>query len=135
MSGLRFFLLLFFIGIPLFAVEEGISQYYKNGMDAYKKGQYELAIQEFESILSNNWDSPELYYNLGNAFFRSGNTAGAVWAFESCLNLSPTHSDAKYNLKLANLKVIDRMGWRYIQAAFKCPNCSGSISRTKESIS
>ena len=110
MSGLRFFLLLFFIGIPLFAVEEGISQYYKNGMDAYKKGQYDLAIQEFESILSNNWDSPELYYNLGNAFFRSGNTAGAVWAFESCLNLSPIHSAAKYNLKLANLKVIDRMG-------------------------
>ena len=110
MSGRRYFLLLFFIGIPLFAVEEGISQYYKNGIDAYKKGQYDLAIQEFESILSNNWDSPELYYNLGNAFFRSGNTAGAVWAFESCLNLSPTHSDAKYNLKLANLKVIDRMG-------------------------
>ena len=110
MSGLRLFLLLFFIGIPLFAVEEGISQYYKNGMDAYKKGQYDLAIQEFESILSNNWDSPELYYNLGNAFFRSGNTAGAVWAFESCLSVSPTHSDAKYNLKLANLKVIDRMG-------------------------
>ena len=105
----RLFLLLFFIGIHLFAVEEEISQHYKSGMDAYKKGQYDLAIQEFESILSNNWDSPELYYNLGNAFFRSGNTAGAVWAFESCLNLSPTHSDAKYNLKLANLKVIDRM--------------------------
>ena len=110
MSGLRIFLLLFFMCIPLLAVEEGISQYYKNGTDAYKKGQYDLAIQEFESILSNNWDSPELYYNLGNAFFRSGNTAGAVWAFESCLNLSPTHSDAKYNLKLANLKVVDRMG-------------------------
>ena len=109
MSGLRIFLLLFFMCIPLFAVEEGISQYYTNGTDAYKKGQYDLAIQEFESILSNNWDSPELYYNLGNAFFRSGNTAGAVWAFESCLSLSPIHSDAKYNLKLANLKVIDRM--------------------------
>jgi len=110
MSGNRSLLLLFFIGIPLFAVEEEISQHYKSGMDAYKKGQYDLAIQEFESILSNNWDSPELYYNLGNAFFRSGNIAGAVWAFESCLNLSPTHSNAKYNLKLANLKVIDRMG-------------------------
>ena len=110
MSGLKFFLLLFFISIPLFAVEEEISQFYKKGMDAYKNGQYDLAIQEFESILSDNRDSPELYYNLGNAFFRSKNTAGAVWAFESCLNLSPTHSDAKYNLKLANLKVIDRMG-------------------------
>ena len=109
MPGLRRLLLLFFIASPLFAVGEDISQFYKNGMDAYKNGQYDLAIQEFESILSNNWDSSELYYNLGNAFFRSGNTAGAVWAFESCLKLSPTHSDAQYNLKLANLKVIDRM--------------------------
>ena len=78
-------------------------------MDAYKNGQYDLAIQEFESILLDNWDSPELYYNLGNAFYRSGIIAGAVWAFESCLKLSPTHEDAKYNLRLANLKVIDRM--------------------------
>ena len=49
------------------------------------------------------------YYNLGNAFYRSGNIAGSVWAFESCLKLSPTHEDAKYNLRLAHLKVIDRM--------------------------
>jgi hypothetical protein len=35
MPGLRFLLPLFFIGIPLFGVEEGISEYYKNGMDAY----------------------------------------------------------------------------------------------------
>ena len=95
-------LLLFIIGIPLFAVEEGISEFYKNGMDAYKKGQYDLAIQEFESILSDNWGSPELYYNLGNAYYRVGDTPGAVWAFESCLKLSPTHSDAQYNLELAN---------------------------------
>jgi len=91
------------------AVEVETSTIYENGIDAYRKGQYDLAIQEFESIISNNWDSPELYYNLGNAFYRSGNIAGAVWAFESCLKLSPTHQDAIYNLKLANLKVIDRM--------------------------
>ena len=109
MSGYRKISLLFFIALPLFAVGEDISKYYQNGMDAYKNGQYDFAIQEYESILAKNWDSPELYYNLGNAFFRSGNTAGAVWAFESCLKLSPTHSDAQYNLKLANLKVIDRM--------------------------
>ena len=46
---------------------------------------------------------------IGNAFYRVGNIAGTIWAFESCLKLSPTHEDAKYNLKLANLKVIDRM--------------------------
>ena len=107
--GPRLILFISIITIPVFAVQEGISLHYGIGMDAYKRGQYDLSIQEFESILSDSWVSPELYYNLGNAFYRVGNTAGAVWAFESCLKLSPTHLDAKYNLMLANLKVIDRI--------------------------
>ena len=107
--GHRIILIISIITIPVFAVQDGISLQYGMGMEAYKNGQYDLAIQEFESILSNNCDSPELYYNLGNAFYRVGNIAGTIWAFESCLKLSPTHEDAKYNLKLANLKVIDRM--------------------------
>ena len=109
MTGLNKIFIILFLSLPLFAVEVETSKIYENGMDAYRKGQYDLAIQEFESILLDNWDSPELYYNLGNAFFRLDNIAGAVWAFESCLKLSPTHKDAKYNLRLANLKVIDRM--------------------------
>ena len=109
MTGLNKIFIILFLSLPLLAVEVETSKIYENGMDAYRKGQYDLAIQEFESILLNNWDSPELYYNLGNAFYRSGNIAGAVWAFESCLKLFPTHEDAKYNLRLANLKVIDRM--------------------------
>ena len=107
--GRRLILFISIISIPVFAIQEGISLHYGIGMDAYKKGQYNLSIQEFESILENNWASPQLYYNLGNAFYRVGNTAGAVWAFESCLKLSPSHLDAKYNLMLANLKVIDRI--------------------------
>ena len=109
MTGLNKIFIILFLSLPLLAVEVETSKIYENGMDAYRKGQYDLAIQEFESILLDNWDSPELYYNLGNAFYRSGIIAGAVWAFESCLKLSPTHEDAKYNLRLANLKVIDRM--------------------------
>ena len=109
MTGLNKIFIILFLSLPLLAVEIETLKIYENGIDAYRKGQYDLAIQEFESILLDNWDSPELYYNLGNAFYRVGNTPGAVWAFESCLKLSPTHEDAKYNLKLANLKVIDRM--------------------------
>ena len=94
---------------PVFAITENIEQHYKKGLDAYRNDQYDLAIQEFESILSNNWDSPELYYNMGNAFYRIGNIGGTVWAYENCLMISPNHTDAKYNLQLANLKVKDRM--------------------------
>jgi tetratricopeptide (TPR) repeat protein len=108
-TGRKVILIISLIAIPVFAVQDGISLQYGVGMDAYRKGQYDLTIQEFESILSNNWDSPEIYYNLGNAFYRVRHTAGAIWAFESCLKLSPTHTDAEYNLKLTNLQVIDRM--------------------------
>ena len=106
-NRLKFIILLFLY--PLFAVTENMNLHYEKGVNAYRNNQYDLAIQEFESILDNNWDSPELYYNLGNAYYRNGNTSGSVWAYESCLRLSPIYADAEYNLKLANLKVKDRV--------------------------
>ena len=109
MGGNKFKFIILILLCPVFAAIESMSLHYEKGLDAYRYNQYELAIQEFEAILNNNWDSPELYYNLGNAFYRNGNTAGSVWAYESCLRLFPTHTDAEYNLKLANLKVKDRV--------------------------
>ena len=109
MGGRRFKFIILILTCPMFAGTESMNLHYEKGLDAYRNNQYDFAIQEFETILDNNWDSPELYYNLGNAFYRSSNTSGAVWAYESCLKLSPTHADAEYNLTLANLKVIDRV--------------------------
>ncbi len=106
-NRLKFIILIFLY--PVFAVTENMNLHYEKGVNAYRNNQYDLAIQEFEAILDNNWDSPELYYNLGNAYYRNGNTSGAVWAYESCLRLSPIYADAEYNLKLANLKVKDRV--------------------------
>jgi len=109
MGGSRLFSIILILSCSLFSGTESMKLYYAKGLDAYRNNQYDLAIQEFETILDNNWDSPELYYNLGNAFYRNGNIAGAVWAYESSLSLSPAHADATYNLKLANLKVKDRV--------------------------
>ena len=109
MDGCRLKLILLILSCHLFAVSENMSLHYEKGLNAYRNNQYELAIQEFETILDNNWDSPELYYNLGNAFYRDGNISGAVWAYESSLRLLPTNTNAGYNLKLTNLKVKDRV--------------------------
>ena len=109
MGGSRFKIIIFILSHLLFAETESMNLHYEKGLNAYRNNQYDLAIQEFEIILDNNRDSPELYYNLGNAYFRNGNTAGAVWAFENCLRLSPTHTNAEYNLQLANIKVKDRV--------------------------
>ena len=109
MGGHKLKFILLVLSCPIFGVSENMSLHYEKGLDAYRNNLYDLAIQEFEIILNSNWDSPELLYNLGNAYYRNGNTSGAVWAYESCLRSSPTHTDAEYNLKLANLKVKDRV--------------------------
>ena len=109
MSGYKLIFLIVISFFQLFVLGNDVNTQYSNAVNAYKNNQYELAIQEFESILDKKWDSPELYYNLGNAFYRSGNIPGAIWSYESCLQLLPTHVDAKYNLQIANLKVKDRI--------------------------
>ena len=93
----------------LFAISNEDGIHYEKGMEAYKNNQFEFSVQEFENILENGWRSSELYYNLGNAYYRLGDIAGSIWSYESCLMIEPNHHDAKYNLKLANLKVKDRV--------------------------
>ncbi len=82
---------------------------YQRGMDAYANEQWPLAIQEFESILRDGFEAEILYYNLGNAYYRAGQVAGSVWAYEKALILNPNDDDARYNLALANLRVEDRI--------------------------
>ncbi len=88
------------------ATEEEV---YQRGLDAYANEQWSLAIQEFEFILRSGYEAELLYYNLGNAYYRTGHVAGAVWAYEKALILNPNDADAHYNLALANLRVEDRI--------------------------
>jgi len=115
MRGLNlfwFFGLGFIFAIPIDTLDkplDGLDFYYQSGLDAYQSGEYENAKTAFEQVLENNWESPELYYNLGNVYFRLNDISGAVWAFEMCLFHDPTHEDAAFNLKLTNVNVKDRI--------------------------
>jgi len=93
----------------LVAVPDNLTRNYKQGLFAYQSGKFEQAVTAFEKILDNNWESSELYYNLGNAYYRHKNTAGAVWAYEQSLLNDPSNEDARFNLKLANVNVKDRI--------------------------
>ena len=111
MVGLRYavvcVLVLVLVGrLTAGATEEEV---YQRGVAAYANEQWSLAIQEFESILRSGYEAELLYYNLGNAYYRAGHVAGAVWAYEKALILNPNDADARYNLALANLRVEDRI--------------------------
>ena len=75
---------------------------------AYAKEQYQQAAMEYEALLKNGV-SAELYYNLGNAYYRMDNITKAVIAYERALLLSPGDKDIRFNLQMARSKTIDKI--------------------------
>ena len=82
---------LFSIGNRYFSIEK-----YDYALDAY------LAILE-------KVENPDLYFNIGNTYYRQGNLGQAIWAYEKGIQLSPLHKDLKYNLDFVNARVKDRI--------------------------
>ena len=76
---------------------------------AYTSEQYAEAIELYEEVLKANGDSPELYYNLGNAYFKSGNIASAILNYERALRLDPSDEDVLFNLEMAHSRTVDKI--------------------------
>jgi len=75
----------------------------------YADNQYNAAIELYEKILQGNYESPALYFNLGNAYFKEGNIPAAILNYEKALKLDPTDNDIRYNLDLANSRIVDKI--------------------------
>ena len=75
---------------------------------AYVRGEYQKAIKDYEAILKNG-ASADLYYNLGNAYYRTENITMAVLNYERALLLSPSDRDIRFNLQMARSKTIDKI--------------------------
>ena len=75
---------------------------------AYVRGEYQKAIKDYEALLKNG-ASADLYYNLGNAYYRTENITKAVLNYERALLLSPSDRDIRFNLQMASSKTIDKI--------------------------
>lgn len=82
---------------------------WKAGCDAYASGKWESALSSWNDLLSEGQESPELYYNLGNASFRTGDLAHAIINYERALKMDSSFEDARYNLEYANSLTQDRI--------------------------
>lgn len=74
----------------------------------YAKGNYQQAIKDYQEILKTGVSS-EIYYNLGNAYYRTDNITQALLAYERALQLSPGDNDIRFNLQYARSKTIDKI--------------------------
>nr|AIF26540.1 hypothetical protein [uncultured bacterium fosmid pJB42G5] len=74
---------------------------------AYTEGQWFEALESWHAIDEAGLQSPELYYNIGNAWYKSESYAKAILYYERALKLDPSYSDARYNLEIAKAFVQD----------------------------
>ena len=80
----------------------------QNADDEYAKDNYQQAIKDYQEILKTGVSS-EIYYNLGNAYYRTDNITQALLAYERALQLSPGDNDIRFNLQYARSKTIDKI--------------------------
>lgn len=80
---------------------------FEKGNSLYNQGQYEEAIDVYKTILETKTHSAELYYNLGNAYYKLNKVAPSIFYFEKALQLAPNDGDIKNNLAFARNMTID----------------------------
>jgi tetratricopeptide (TPR) repeat protein len=101
-----FFISLFALStLTLFAQSISV----KKANELYAQKDYETALQQYEAILQTQGQSAELYYNLGNAYYRTNDIARAILNYNRALLLKPNYDDASFNLLIAQKKVVDNV--------------------------
>jgi tetratricopeptide (TPR) repeat protein len=75
----------------------------------YIKGKFEDAIRIYEKVLASGDVSPYLYFNLGNAYYRSNKLTMAILNYERAQILAPEDEDINFNLELTRKHAVDKI--------------------------
>jgi tetratricopeptide (TPR) repeat protein len=68
---------------------------------AYAQGHFKEAIDAYEAVVGSGQWSANLFYDLGNAYFRTSNFGRAILNYERALALERRHPEATANLQIA----------------------------------
>lgn len=107
-SKLPILLLVSLWSVSVFAASDSTLVKFETANQAYQNGEYEEAIATYQS-LAEQGESTALFFNLGNAYFKTNQVGKAILYYERALQLSPSDPDIQYNLKLANDRIKDKI--------------------------
>lgn len=101
-------IMLALLAVLLFNVQPIYGVTKQEADECYKKADYQQAIVKYNELLKQG-ASASIYYNLGNAYYRSDNIAQAILSYERALRLAPGDEDIRFNLQFATSKTIDKI--------------------------
>jgi tetratricopeptide (TPR) repeat protein len=81
---------------------------YVQAGELYGSGDHSGAAAIYRQLYEEGFRSGDLFYNAGNAFYKSGDNASAILFYERAKLLSPADEDIDYNLQIARSRITDR---------------------------
>ena len=95
--------------ILLLSNTQGLDSIFDQSNAFYTDGKYQMAIDGYKDILNSGFESAELYYNLGNAFYKLNNIPESNFFYEKARSISPTDEDILINLSYTQNLRIDKI--------------------------
>ena len=107
MKKIVFLLSIAWLSLQAFA--QDVEQMTQQAEQWYASGQYADAADVYNRILAAGMESADLYYNLGNCYYKLGENTRAILNYERSLLLNPGDDMTRYNLKMAQQAVVDKI--------------------------
>jgi tetratricopeptide (TPR) repeat protein len=108
MKKLFFIILLLAIRVIAFPQVQ-LETLFKNANDLFAQQKYEEALKLYTLINDKGFESAELYYNMGNAYYKIRNYPRAILNYEKALILNPEDDNIQHNLAKTRMLNIDKI--------------------------
>lgn len=102
-------LLILLLFLSQVVIAQSADELFQKANEQYKLEQYETAIKTYEQIESLGLTSSELYYNIGNCYYKLNRVAPSIYNYEKALMINPLNEDASNNLVFARRLTIDNI--------------------------
>jgi len=104
----NFFWIVLWVSITTLCIAQPENNF-DRGNTAYRNGDYNAAVKLYESVLEDGKHSADLYFNLGNAYYKLEKLGPSVFYYEKGLQVDPKNKDIQNNLKYAQQATIDEI--------------------------
>lgn len=106
----KYFSLIFLLVIVTNLSAQGnINETLKKANELYQSKNYEQAEASYLSLVNQGYEGTELFYNLGNTYYRENKLGLAILYYNKALVISPNDEDIQYNLAIANSRMVDKI--------------------------
>jgi tetratricopeptide (TPR) repeat protein len=101
-----------FIGLVLPLLSFGTDDahtLFEKGNTYYAKAQYKEAVNTYQEIVDEGYQSAAVYFNMGNASYKNGDIPSALLFYEKAHKLAPGDDDINFNIRFVNSKTTDKV--------------------------